>query len=196
MNKKPYWKITKKKKGRWSEKDWIEANTKRHKQRKKIKRKEQVKEINNRINQDAEIIKPNARGVMAGYRPDIKDSLKRVPESPKGLYFRSAWEANYARFLMWMLDQGHIQRFEYESNTFWFPKIKRGVRSYLPDFKVWESLNKEPHFVEVKGRLDQKSVTKLKRMDKYYPDVELRVVDGAKYHEIKNKLSTVIPNWE
>tara|TARA_Y100000817_G_scaffold23318_1_gene16841 strand:- start:8314 stop:8904 length:591 start_codon:yes stop_codon:yes gene_type:complete len=196
MNKKPYWKVTKKQKGRWSEKEWLENTTKRQKATKKIKRKIEVEKQIEKETQGIPTIIPNAKGVMAGYRPDIKDSLKRYPENPKGLYFRSAWEANYARYLMWMLSQGHIQRFEYESNTFWFPKIKRGVRSYLPDFKVWESLNKEPHFVEVKGRLDSKSATKLKRMAKYFPDVELRLVDGNVYHEIKNKLSTVIPNWE
>ena len=39
MNKKPYWKVTKKQKGRWSEKEWLENTTKRQKATKKIKRK-------------------------------------------------------------------------------------------------------------------------------------------------------------
>ena len=45
------------------------------------------------------------------------------------IYFRSRWEANYARYLQWLKDRGEIVDWEYEPETFWFEKIKRGVRS-------------------------------------------------------------------
>ena len=65
-----------------------------------------------------------------------------------------------------------------------------------PDFKIWETLNDEPYYVEVKGRMDPKSATKLKRMALYHPAIRLSVVSRPEYIEIRNKLSTLIPNWE
>ena len=82
-------------------------------------------------------------------------------------FFRSAWEANYARYLNWLQQGGYIDRWEYEPVTFWFEKIKRGTRSYKPDFQVWEG--QKTYFVEVKGYMDPQSRTKLKRMVKYFP---------------------------
>jgi hypothetical protein len=112
------------------------------------------------------------------------------------IYWRSGWEANYCRYLNFLVKQKIIYKWEYEPDTFWFNEIKRGVRSYLPDFKVWETKYSEPHYIEVKGYMDAKSKTKIKRMAKYYPDIQLIVVGRKQYDEIKNKLSKVIPNWE
>lgn len=47
----------------------------------------------------------------------------------KRCYFRSKWEANYARYLQWMKDQGKIAEWEHEPETFWFEAIKRGTWS-------------------------------------------------------------------
>ena len=52
------------------------------------------------------------------------------------------------------------------------------------------------YFVEVKGWMDPKSKTKLKRMAKYYPKVDLRVVGAAEYRELDRKLGAAIPGWE
>ena len=62
-------------------------------------------------------------------------------------------------------DQGEILKWEYEPETFWFEKIKRGVRTYTPDFKVTEK-DGSIIFHEVKGYMDARSKTKLKRMKK------------------------------
>lgn len=103
-------------------------------------------------------------------------------------YFRSSYEANYARFLNFQ----HIQ-WEYEARTFWFEKIKRGSRSYTPDF--WLPIAKEYH--EVKGWMDQKSQTKLKRMAKYYPDVKVILIDGHWFKDAERKgICLIIPGWE
>lgn len=139
-------------------------------------------------------ILPNAKGVMSGYRPDIVDC--KPIKNPKGLFLRSQWEANYARYLMYLMSKGLIQRWEYEPDTFWFENIMRGTRSYLPDFKIWETLDTEPYYIEVKGYMDPKSATKLKRMAKYHPAIRIELVDRKAYMEIKNKLSSIIPNWE
>lgn len=119
-----------------------------------------------------------------GRRPDIDNQ-----------YFRSAWEANYARFLNLLKAQGTIASWEYEIETFWFEAVRRGVRSYTPDFKITEPSGKV-YFVEVKGWMDAKSKTKIKRMAKYHPAVELRVVGQKAYTEIAKKLGGAIAGWE
>lgn len=112
-----------------------------------------------------------------------------------GLYVRSSWEANYARYLNTLVKSGEIYKWEYEPDTFWFLTIKRGVRSYLPDFKIWRCENSTPYYVEVKGWMDDKSKTKLKRMAKYYPDIKIVLFQNAEYKELK-KISDKIPMWE
>lgn len=109
-------------------------------------------------------------------------------------FFRSRWEANYARFLNLLKSQGEIAGWEYEPDTFWFEKIRRGVRSYTPDFKV--TAKDGCYYVEVKGWMDPKSKTKIKRMAKYHPDIDLRVVDAKAYQEIARKMGRAIPGWE
>ena len=113
-----------------------------------------------------------------------------------GFYVRSAWEANYARYLIWLQSHGQILKWEYEPTTFEFEAIKRGTRSYLPDFAIWESDTEDPtYYVEVKGWMDAKSKTKLKRMAKYNPDIVIRIV-GAKEYKALAKWKSMIPNWE
>ena len=117
-------------------------------------------------------------------------------EDLDNIFFRSSWEANYARYLNFLKLKGLIYKWEFEPDTFWFEKIKRGVRSYLPDFKIWDSPLSMPYYVEVKGWMDDKSKTKLKRMNKYYPEIRVDVVARKEYNEIKKKISSMIPSWE
>jgi len=113
----------------------------------------------------------------------------------KKYFFRSRWEANYARYLQWLKDKKEIISWEYEPKTFWFEKIRRGVRSYTPDFLVTEKNGKKV-WHEVKGWMDSKSKTKLKRMAKYYPKEKLIVIDGKYYYDIEKKIGRLIKNWE
>jgi len=94
------------------------------------------------------------------------------------------------------MSKGLIYKWEFEPDTFWFESIKRGVRSYLPDFKIWDFEDSEPYYVEVKGWMDDKSKTKLKRMNKYYPHIRVDLVCQKTYQEIKKKMSRLIRNWE
>lgn len=98
-------------------------------------------------------------------------------------FFRSSWEVNYARYLEWLVNKQQILSWDYETNTFWFDKIKRGVRSYTPDFKIISKQN-EIEFHEVKGWMDSKSITKIKRMAIYHPQVKLIVIDKDSYKNI------------
>lgn len=110
-------------------------------------------------------------------------------------YYRSKWEANYARYLEWLKKGGHIKDWAHEPQVFWFDGIKRGCVSYLPDFRVVES-NGAESFHEVKGWMDDRSKTKIQRMAKYHPSVTLIVVDSKAYAEIKRKVSSLVPGWE
>lgn len=112
-----------------------------------------------------------------------------------GLYVRSAWEANYARYLNFLKSKGEIHAWEYEADTFVFEAIKRGTRAYTPDFKVWSVAGSDPYYVEVKGWMDPISATKLKRMAKYFPQVKIEIVDHKQMKAIA-QWSTLIPGWE
>lgn len=68
-----------------------------------------------------------------------------------------------------------ILDWEHEPKTFWFEGIKRGCVSYLPDFRILRP-NGEHYWVEVKGYLDSKSKTKLKRFKRYFPEEELLLI--------------------
>lgn len=109
-------------------------------------------------------------------------------------YFRSKWEMNIAYYLEWLKLQGKIRKWDYEAKTFWFEKIKRGVRSYTPDFEITE-IDKSVNYIEVKGWKDKKSMTKLKRMAKYYPDTKISLIDEEQYRVMKKQIGRLC-NWE
>lgn len=113
----------------------------------------------------------------------------------KRCYFRSRWEANYGRYLQWLKEQGQIAEWQHEPETFWFEAIKRGVRSYLPDFRVTEN-DGSTVLHEVKGWMDARSKTTLKRMAKYHPQEKLIVIREKQYKEIGKKVSALIEGWE
>lgn len=119
-----------------------------------------------------------------GKRPDLD-----------GLYVRSTWEANIARVLVMLQNRGLVVMWEYEPDEFEFHEIKRGTRFYRPDFKVWFP-GMLPIYWEVKGYLDRVSQTKLKRMARYYSDVEIVVIGRERYTEIEKLFRPFIPEWE
>lgn len=103
-------------------------------------------------------------------------------------YFKSSWEANAARLLTFQK-----RKWLYEPKTFWFEKIKRGVRSYTPDFYLPD----ENIFIEIKGWMDKKSLTKLKRMRIYYPEVYMEVWDKVTFKAFKQQgVGRLITGWE
>lgn len=113
----------------------------------------------------------------------------------KRFYARSRWEANYARYLELLKQQGAVTEWHHEPETFWFEKIRRGARSYLPDFRVQFS-DGRMEFHECKGWMDSRSRTKIRRMRIYHPKVVLRVI-GKDWFLANNKtLRGVIPDWE
>jgi len=113
----------------------------------------------------------------------------------KSKYYRSRWEANYARYLEWLKALGEIKGWEHEPETFWFEGVKRGTVSYLPDFRVTEK-NGDIEYHEVKGWMDDRSKTKLKRMKKYHPKVKLLLIDAKAYRALSKKVGGIIDGWE
>lgn len=111
------------------------------------------------------------------------------------IFFRSSWEYNFALYLEFLKEKNQIKAWEHEPQTFWFEKIKRGTRSYLPDFKVTR-LDGTHYWAEVKGYMDAKSKTKIKRFKKYYPKEEIFVFDGKWFKNQKGRLSILAERWE
>lgn len=110
-------------------------------------------------------------------------------------YFRSMWEANYARYLNWLVGQGEIVGWEYEVDTFEFGKIKRGQRFYTPDFKI-ANRDGSTEYHEVKGWMDQASKTKMDRMARYYPNIKVLIIDQECYYAIAKVMKPMLPEWE
>ncbi len=111
------------------------------------------------------------------------------------IYARSRWEANYARYLELLKRLGEISDWQHEPETFWFDGIKRGCRSYLPDFKVTFP-NGRHEWHECKGWMDKRSATKIKRMKKYHPGETLIVRTAEWFRSNRVKLRGLISDWE
>jgi len=104
------------------------------------------------------------------------------------IYFRSQIEVKVANHLQALQDGLKINSWDYEPETFWFLEIKRGVRSYKPDFKITR-LDGTHYWLEVKGYMDKKSNTKIKRFRKYYPNEELIILKSEIFY--KNQWSSL-----
>ena len=106
-----------------------------------------------------------------------------------GQYFRSAWEANIARCF------NHLGiHWEYEPKRFIFEDTGDGILSYCPDFY----LSGTDNWVEVKGWMDDKSIERLEKFSKYYPEeyAKLILIDEQKYRDIQYEADGVVGNWE
>ena len=111
-----------------------------------------------------------------------------------GIYVRSTWEANYARYLRWLQGQEQIAGWQYEAKTFEFP-VRRGTRFYTPDFVVTR-MDGCVEYHEVKGYMTQQARTALKRMERHYPEAKLIIIDGPVYKALRRDASRLIPGWE
>lgn len=134
-------------------------------------------------------------GVFVNARPNTtwKSGWREIGGKRK--YFRSMWEANYARYLEFLKIHKQIIEWEHEPEVFWFDGIKRGCVSYLPDFRVTE-LNNSFTYHEVKGWMDDRSKTKIKRMEIYHPQIKLLIIEAKWFKENNKKLSPIIKGWE
>ena len=125
--------------------------------------------------------------------PGAYPNVKRGDyECSKGsVYFRSMWEANYALYLDFLVSIGQIRGWEYEAEVFVFEEVKFGKRSYRPDFTV-TCADGGIEYHEVKGHMNGASKTKLRRMEKYFPDVKIILVDRTAYTEIRRQVGRIV----
>lgn len=107
------------------------------------------------------------------------------------LFFRSSWEANYARYLQLLKNRGQIREWKHEVRTYFFRK--EGV-AYLPDFKVYFPDHWELH--EVKGWFDERSKRNLALMKEYYPLIKIVVIAKPEYKKIQSEFASQILDWE
>lgn len=135
------------------------------------------------------------RGLPVSPRPGASWKAGWREVGGQRCYFRSRWEANYGRYLEWLRVQGEIARWEHEPETFWFKGIKRGAVSYLPDFRVTEATGAIAYH-EVKGWMDARSKTKIRRMAKYHPRVRLIVIDAKAFKRLSGQVARLVPEWE
>lgn len=98
---------------------------------------------------------------------------------------RSDWERIYCKYLDILIKWQKILDWEYEPETFRFLKIMRWVRSYKPDYKIY-NLDWSIEYHEVKWRMDGKSKTKISRMKKYYPKIKLKIIREDFIKKLKN----------
>ena len=119
----------------------------------------------------------------------------RAPDPLGGtLPFKSRYERNYARFLNYL-----GIRWEYERRTFVFEKIQTGTRVYTPDFYLPDESAKVGHEVyhETKDYLDRRSRTQLSRIKRYYPEVQVVLIDSGFFREIeRQRLCRLIADCE
>ena len=109
-----------------------------------------------RARENPESLYTRGRG---GYREDL------------GQYFRSEWEAAYARYL-----NANDVEWTYEPRTFEISK----TMNYTPDFYLPES----NEWVEVKGYWDETSILKCELFEQRYPELSLVKIDSTNYNTI------------
>jgi hypothetical protein len=124
-----------------------------------------------------------------------------------GISCRSAWEANTLRYFTYI-----GKSWMYEAKIFPFLEERRGAISYLPDIYLPE----EDIWIEVKGFLEPKGRSAIKKFRKYFPGefAKLRAVTGSPntkaskffksigvpilfyYNDINKQYKNEIENWE
>lgn len=100
-------------------------------------------------------------------------------------YFRSRWEANYARYLTsigatWIYEPG-VFRLTLQDGT---------AADYRPDFLV-----NDQQFIELKGRLDEKALAILQAAHDQLPK-PLLVIGKRDYAALERAVGAQIPHWE
>lgn len=113
-------------------------------------------------------------------------------------FFRSTYEANYARYLNYVIANSllRIISWQYEPDTFKFPKATDTPKQYTPDFKVFYE-NYHCQYHEVKGWDYPKGIKAREKFSKYFPKLKLILIGEDFFaNAVKDGLSKLIPNWE
>lgn len=161
----------------------------KHKKALKEVKSRENKEIRAKINDDNRQGKPqpkdfvknmkiNYRGVFGGRQGTRKDLSDQ--------YFRSTWEANYARILTLL----NID-YDFEIESFYI-ELSNKTSTYTPDFYL-PSKNK---YIEIKGVWIDDVKEKFDASKEQYPDIKIEVIDGKKYKRLEKMFKHRIEHWE
>ena len=117
----------------------------------------------------------NKIGNTFGYKAFFRKDLN--------CYFRSSWEANYARILnfekeKWVYEKDH---FELSNET-----------TYTPDFY----LNNMNLYIEVKGYWRDDAKEKFLLFKKEYSKLKIKLIEEEQYKELINKYRYIVNNLE
>lgn len=115
----------------------------------------------------------------------------RIIGNNNKIYFRSRWEANYARYLNFLKSNNEILDWIHEPKTFIFPDN----RTFLPDFEVIKK-DGTIEYHEVKGWLDDRSKHHFTAMREFFPTENLVIIFSEKYKEIEKMFFDRIEGWE
>ena len=122
----------------------------------------------------SEIRQPYAPPTKVGYRIDL------------GRSFRSSWEANYARYLLYTKNM-----FIYEPKAYLLTLPDKTQHYYRPDFIVNES-----YFVEIKGIIrSDLTLAILDAATRQLPK-PLRILFAKDYYALEKEVGKSIQNWE
>jgi hypothetical protein len=116
-------------------------------------------------------------------------------EDLDGLYLRSSWEANIARYLNYQIQYGNVKEWLYEGLTYDIKNVK-GSRTYTPDFNVIYINSDEIIHLEVKGWKDPKGMNKYNAFIEQYPQEKILLIDKDEYKKIKTSFAPQIKYWE
>jgi hypothetical protein len=111
----------------------------------------------------------------------------------ENIFFRSRWEANYARYLEYLKERGEILEWKHEPKLFLFKDAVKAT-SYLPDFLVITNDGHSYH--EVKGWMDDRSIEKLRLMSEFYPEETIVLIDAKWFKKNETALKCHIDGWE
>lgn len=87
------------------------------------------------------------------------------------IYCRSSYERDCAYYFEYLRRTGQITKWTHEAFKINFP-IKN-AKNYVPDFVLYNIIDgaeKMVKIVEVKGKIEQSDITKIKRLKRYFPE--------------------------
>jgi hypothetical protein len=106
-----------------------------------------------------------------GKRPDLND-----------VFFRSSWEANYARIL------NHLGvGWQYEPETFQVGEAE----TYTPDFRLDDGT-----LIEIKGWWTESGKRKVELFREKHPEFTLQTITRTEYTVLSKQYRSLIANWE
>lgn len=131
-----------------------------------------------------------------------KERHKKGPESPLfgklprhnpnkgfredlGHFVRSAWEADYARVLVYLGVE-----YQYEPRTFTLDNSGQLI-TYTPDFYILS----ENRFVEIKGYMRELDALKIRLFREQYPEYNFSLIERSEFAELAMKYKGLV-QWE